>query len=171
MWVGIGLLAGLIIWTASVSHLTPILPPLLLGLLLLVLRHRYWGGNPGWRKLSGTAIAVYIGGATLYFVTHLPRHPLILFFMAVAVLIVILNTQFYLFLAARRGRLFALAAVPFHLLYHFYNGISFLAGTAYYVWRRFVARGARTEPGGEPLLSPRRAPPPRRTAGKGRVQE
>jgi hypothetical protein len=43
---------------------------------------------------------------------------------------VILNNQFYVFLAGKRGSLFALAAIPFHLLYHFYNGISFAVGTA-----------------------------------------
>jgi hypothetical protein len=34
--------------------------------------------------------------------------------------------------------LFAIAAVPFHLLFHFYNGISFLAGMS-----RHYLRGAR----------------------------
>jgi hypothetical protein len=42
--------------------------------------------------------------------------------------LVLLNNQFYLFLAAKRGRLFAVAAIPFHLLYHFYNGVSFTVG-------------------------------------------
>ena len=39
--------------------------------------------------------------------------------------VVALNFQFYFFLARRRGVLFALAAIPLHLLYHFYNGLSF----------------------------------------------
>ena len=38
----------------------------------------------------------------------------------------ILNSQFYVFLAGRTGRLTALAAIPFHLLFHFYSGLSFL---------------------------------------------
>jgi hypothetical protein len=46
----------------------------------------------------------------------------------------LLNSQFYLFLAAKRGRLFALASVPFHLLFHFYNGLSFMIGmTRFYL--------------------------------------
>jgi hypothetical protein len=28
-----------------------------------------------------------------------------------------------------------LAAIPFHLLYHFYSGLSFIAGLACYLWK------------------------------------
>ena len=59
--------------------------------------------------------------------------------------LVLLNTQFYLFLSEKRGRLFALAAIPFHLLYHFYNGISFLAGALRYFWKT-----GRVFPGARP---------------------
>jgi len=38
------------------------------------------------------------------------------------------------------GHLYALAALPFHLLYHFYNGISFIAGLVRYSGWRFVLR-------------------------------
>ena len=47
-----------------------------------------------------------------------------------------INSQLYVFLTRRRGLWFTLAAVPFHLLYHFYNGISAVAGTALYWWRK-----------------------------------
>jgi hypothetical protein len=56
--------------------------------------------------------------------------------------IIALNNQFYLFLAAKRGRPFALAAIPFHLLYHFYNGFSFAAGSVRYAIGRFTAPDA-----------------------------
>jgi hypothetical protein len=50
------------------------------------------------------------------------------------------------FLAAKRGKLFAVAAVPFHLLYHLYNGISFVAGlcrhAAHALWSRTHQRTA-----------------------------
>lgn len=45
--------------------------------------------------------------------------------IAVLLSVVALNFQFYSFLTHRRGVLFALAAIPLHLLYHFYNGLSF----------------------------------------------
>lgn len=38
------------------------------------------------------------------------------------------DARFYRFLAARRGRGFALSAVPLHTLYHFYSGAAFGAG-------------------------------------------
>jgi hypothetical protein len=56
---------------------------------------------------------------------------------------VILNNEFYIFLAAKRGKLFAVAAVPFHLLYHLYNGISFLVGLYRHSARVLVARARR----------------------------
>jgi len=143
VWISIGIAIGLIVWAAFAYQMTPILPPLVLGCLLLMLRHRYWYDTPRKRRITGIVLAVYIGGAIFYFLTHLPRHPLILSFVLVAMVLVVLNTQFYLFLAVRQGRLFALTAVPFHLLYHFYNGISFLAGLVHYTWRRFTGRFAR----------------------------
>ena len=39
--------------------------------------------------------------------------------------VVALNYPFYSFLAGRRGFLFTLASIPLHILYHFYNGLSF----------------------------------------------
>ena len=91
------------------------------------------------------------------------RPPLYVLGGAVAVIVVLLavvllNTQFYLFLAAKRGRSFALAAIPFHLLYHFYNGLSFVAGTIRYFWKtgRF--------------FSSRKVKSPRGASGAGRAK-
>jgi GT2 family glycosyltransferase len=141
--VGTGALVGVVVWMAYTYRMTPILPPLLLGCLLLVLRHRYAYASLRRRQFTGIILAIYILGATAYFLTHLPRHPLIFSFFLVAAAIVVINNQFYMFLAVKQGRLFALAAVPFHLLYHLYNGISFVAGLAHYSWRKLTRRGAR----------------------------
>ena len=51
-----------------------------------------------------------------------------------------LNNGFYLFLSEKRGRLFALAAFPFHLLYHFYNGVSFVMGSLLWSVRAVQSR-------------------------------
>ncbi len=144
----IGITAAAIFWLARVHHLTPILPPLLLGCLLLVMQHRYARQSARRRKITEVVLGLYIAGAMIYFAEHMPRHPLILAFFLVATVIVVLNNRFYLFLAAKRGRLFALAAVPFHLLYHLYNGISFLAGLLHYSWGRICGaiRPAGTQP-------------------------
>jgi hypothetical protein len=34
-----------------------------------------------------------------------------------------------------------LAAIPFHLLYHFYNGISFIVGSARHYWNAELEEG------------------------------
>ena len=46
------------------------------------------------------------------------------------VLLVATNASFYRFLASRRGILFAIRAVPLHILFHVCCGIAFVAGFA-----------------------------------------
>jgi hypothetical protein len=55
-------------------------------------------------------------------------HHLMLVCFIILLLLGLLNSQFYLFLAGKRGISFMLAAIPFHLLYHFYSGVSFIIG-------------------------------------------
>jgi glycosyltransferase involved in cell wall biosynthesis len=141
-WLGTGTVLAVIVWMAYAFKMTPILPPLLLGCLLLVLRHRYAHQSARKRRLSGVILTIYIVASIIYFLTHLPRHPLIFSFFLVAAAIVVINNQFYAFLAAKRGRMFALAAVPFHLLYHLYNGFSFVAGFVCYWWMRLTGHAA-----------------------------
>ncbi len=134
----LGVIVGAIVWLAVRLHMRNTVFPLLLGCLLLLLRHRYWQRLEPRHRLVEIVVTVYIAGVTLYMLARLPYHWLIFTFFVIGALLVIINNRFYLFLAARRGKLFALAAVPFHLLYHFYNGISFLAGLCRYCWRRLV---------------------------------
>ena len=108
-----------------------------------MLQHRYAYADERKRRLTDTILGGYILVAIAFMVSRLPAHMLIFAFFVIAALIVTLNNQFYLFMAARQGRVFALAAVPFHLLYHLYNGISFIAGLAHYAWRRLVKRDTR----------------------------
>ena len=138
--ISVGLCVGAIVWLAHAHHMTSITPPLLLGCLLLFLRHRYGYETARRRKITGIILATYILSATAYMVAHLPNHYLVFAFFVVSALIVILNNQFYFFLAAKQGRFFALAAFPFHVLYHLYNGISFAAGLTRYSWRRLLRR-------------------------------
>jgi len=111
------------------------------------LRH-FYGESPDTprRSIPELIIAVYIVGTTAYMAAHLPYHWIIFSFFVIGALLVFINNRFYLFLAAKRGRLFALAAVPFHLLYHLYNGFSFLAGITHYYWTRLLHRDAHNGP-------------------------
>ena len=151
---------GAIVWLAHFHRMDSITPPLLLGCLLLFLRHRYSYVSERSRRLIGLVLALYILAATVFMASHLPNHYLVFTAFLVTALIVVLNNQFYLFLAARRGRFFAVAAVPFHLLYHLYNGISFIAGITRYSWGRLMHKPAHTRgtvrrsPGQAALTSP-----------------
>jgi glycosyltransferase involved in cell wall biosynthesis len=108
--------------------MTGIIPPLLLSFLLLFLRHRYSQGQKSRRKWVSLTLGSFVGLSILVTLTYLPTNRWIFGLFVVLIGLVLLNNQFYLFLAAKRGRLFAVAAIPFHLLYHFYNGVSFTVG-------------------------------------------
>jgi glycosyltransferase involved in cell wall biosynthesis len=135
MTLGFGSLAVLA-WT---HHMLGLIPPVILGYVLLFLRHRYEIAEGRKAKMISTLMALYAMLTVLLIVTYLPGHALIGGLFLALFALVVLNNQFYLFLAARRGKAFALAAIPFHLLYHFYNGISFAAGFLRHNWR--ILRG------------------------------
>jgi len=138
---------GSIVWICYRQHLIALIPLTLMSLVLMSVRHRYaLDESRRWIKTLAGA-----GWATLVLCTvavYLPLHPVFFLLALLMLAIIVLNNQFYVFLAGKRGGLFALAAVPFHLLYHFYNGISFGIGTIRWMWsslrRSGVARyGAR----------------------------
>ena len=122
---------GLIAFLAWRHQMYGIIAPLTLSPALLFHRHRYaysgrWPKLLRWLAISYTCCS--LGAAALY----LPANPLIFICCGILALLGLMNSQFYLFLAGTRGVPFMLAAIPFHLLYHFYNGLSFIAGTVRY---------------------------------------
>jgi hypothetical protein len=120
-----------------------LIPPVLLAYTLLFLRHRY-SFSQRRKEITGLVCGGFLLFVMLFVLVYLPHHPLVFFFLLILSVIVILNSQFYVFLAGRTGRLLALAAIPFHLLFHFYNGISFLMGLSRYLFRRvFSPSGKR----------------------------
>ena len=111
------------------------------------MRHRYEWRSPGW-IYSTLLLAASVLTLVVFTAFYIPFHRFVFSVILVFFAVVLLNTQFYLFLAEKKGRAFALAAIPFHLLYHFYNGISFLAGISRYFWstgRLFVGRQSRVK--------------------------
>jgi hypothetical protein len=134
--VGIVLLISTIVGLAWWTREYWLAPPVLLAYVLLVLRHRYTYDNVKRRRVTGMLCGIYLLFVTLFVFTYLPRHPIVFVMFLVLGLVIILNTSFYVFLASRTGRLLALAAIPFHLLFHFYNGISFVVGCVRYLLRK-----------------------------------
>lgn len=129
-------LMGAIVFLAYRQWNRWLIPPVLLTWVLMYLRHRYAFTTPRRRRITGMVCGIYLLFVILFVLIYLPRHPLVFGFFLVLSVLVVLNSQFYVFLAGRTGRLLALAAIPFHLLFHFYNGISFLIGLARHFSRR-----------------------------------
>ena len=143
-WVVLAMSAAMasLIWLAKVYHLLALIPVLILAYILLFLRHRY--DSPEGSGKMGVFTGIYVGVALLFMVVYFPSHWLIFAFFAGLMTVVVLNGQFYLFLAEKRGGLFTLAAIPLHLLYHLYNAISFAIGLTRFLWRKMLG-GARAE--------------------------
>jgi glycosyltransferase involved in cell wall biosynthesis len=119
---------ALIALVAYSQKMFGLIPFLMVTPVLLLLRHRY-NKRGKLRKSHRWLGIVFICVSVLVAALYLPAHHHLIFAcFAVLALLGLLNSQFYIFLAGNRGIAFMLAAIPFHLLYHFYNGISFIAG-------------------------------------------
>lgn len=121
--------------SADAYHMRSLIPPVLVGYFLLLIRYRYGYRTKTARSIGGAAYMVYLLASVLFIATHLPtRVPVICFFLMLLGIVAI-NRNFYLFLGRRMGWLTALTAIPFHVLFYFYNGLSFLTGVAAYAFR------------------------------------
>jgi glycosyltransferase involved in cell wall biosynthesis len=123
-----------------------LIPPVLLAYAMLFLRHRYAFTTERRRHITGIFCGSYLLFVILFVVIYLPHHPLVFGFFLLLSIVIMLNSQFYVFLAGRTGRLLALAAIPFHMLFHLYNGVSFLIGGARYLARRIFSAQAKDVP-------------------------
>jgi glycosyltransferase involved in cell wall biosynthesis len=139
------LLIGSIVGMSFYNNTVWLIPPVLLAYLMLFVRHRY-SLTLRRKQITGLVCGVYLMFVILFVVVYLPHHPLFFGFFLVLSVVILLNSQFYVFLAGRTGRLLALAAIPFHLLFHFYNGMSFLIGGARYLFRRSFSHSAKRVP-------------------------
>ncbi|HEY3840387.1 MAG TPA: glycosyltransferase family 2 protein [Bryobacteraceae bacterium] len=140
LFVLLGVIAA-IVFLAYSYRMYGLIPPLMLSPALLLLRHRYAYGGLG-EKLKRWLGLTYIGCSIAAALHYLPSHGVILFSFTMLAALGVANSSFYLFLAGKRGILFMLATIPFHLLYHFYNGVSFMAGILLYLRGHVESQGA-----------------------------
>jgi glycosyltransferase involved in cell wall biosynthesis len=129
-------LMGSIVYLAWVTHSRWLIPPVLIAYPLLFVRHRHAFRSKRARNIAGALCGVYLIAVMAFVLLYLPWERRAFWFYLVLAAVILLNSQFYVFLAGRTGRLLALAAIPFHLLYHFYNGISFVVGMLRHLSRR-----------------------------------
>ena len=129
--VSIALSLGATMLLAWWHDITAPIPPLLVAVAMLFLQHRFLINRPDSRskKIYSVLVGLLTGGAALYILSFMPLHPLVIVPNLLLIVIIFLNSQFYVFLSGRHSVLFAGAAIPFHLLYHFYNGVAFAVGT------------------------------------------
>ena len=112
-----------------------IVPLLCAAFLLLLVRHRYSMSKRRWKRIAGLLWAMYAGLFVIALVVYFPHHHMVFAAYTALLLLMIINSHFYVFLASRLGYLYALASIPFHLLFHFYNGVSFIVGSIHHFGR------------------------------------
>jgi hypothetical protein len=94
--------------------------------IALLARHRYTYSSEKRRRWTGVLVGGYCLLVIAVVTYHLFWQRLRFVFLALLLALVVLNSQFYVFLAGARGKLFAMAAIPFHLLYFVYSGVAFM---------------------------------------------
>jgi len=144
-WVGaaLGLTTALAYW----YEMTSLIPPLFVATAMLFLQHCFLVNRPDSRskRIYSALVGVFTAGTAIYVLSYMPLHPIIILPNLLLIFIIFLNSQFYIFLTGRHSIFFTVAAIPFHLLYHFYNGISFGLGTALHWWKKRSPRLKRAE--------------------------
>jgi glycosyltransferase involved in cell wall biosynthesis len=120
---------------AYAQHMVTLIPPVVVGYLLLFIRYRYTSRNLKLRKLTGVAYAAYLMASLVFICSFMPARVPVFCFYVLILSIVGINHRFYFFLGRRMGWITVLAAVPFHMLFYFYSGISFLTGVAGLTWK------------------------------------
>ncbi|HWF11880.1 MAG TPA: glycosyltransferase family 2 protein [Bryobacteraceae bacterium] len=124
IYLMVGVMA-LITLFAYLSHQKLIIPMVLMAAVALFARHRYTYPYGVWHRRTGIMIGAYCLLVIAFVWIYLPMHKLGTGFLVVLLTLVWLNKQFYLFLAGHRGKMFALAAIPFHILYFISSGLAF----------------------------------------------
>jgi glycosyltransferase involved in cell wall biosynthesis len=131
--------AAAIVWCAWRVHQRGLIPLIVAVVPLLFLRHRY-DKRGRWASLNAWFHGLYIVVVVVVSMLYLNDKYFITAVVSGILVLATLNNGFYLFLSEKRGRLFAVAAFPFHLLYHFYNGVSFVMGSLLWSLRAIQAR-------------------------------
>jgi len=113
-------------------------------------RHRYGCARETWRRWTGICLGGYSLVAAGLVWMYFPWKPTAILLPLLLAGLLIANQQFYVFLAAERGIVFTLAAIPFHLLYFFSNAVAFLIElTKFKVGQLLGLESSRRRPAGE----------------------
>jgi GT2 family glycosyltransferase len=126
--LGTGLFITALAITCFWSHQVWTLACSLAAFLLLLFRNHCYRAGASRYKLLDCACIVYFAGALLVVAIDFGGYPIAILFSALLGAVVLIDARFFAMLAAKHGRLYATAAVPFRLLFHLTCGIGFLIG-------------------------------------------
>lgn len=157
VWTAV--ILAVIVTMLVVYNMLAVIPPLVLAYALLLMHHRYEYEDEARHRYMKAMIVGLFGVVGFLAIGYLPHHMFVYAALLVVVIMVALNNQFYLFLAAKRNRLFAIAAIPFHLLYHFYSGMSFIAGLTMHFFRSRSPETSADRRAASPQSPDRESPP------------
>lgn len=115
---------------ASYQHMLLILP-FLLSLVVITVGYQFTGFRIGRRPQFFLLMGACALAPLAFTLWHFPR----LWVVPIITLasLILINFPFYRFFAKKRGWLFAILVVPFHLLYFLYSGAAFLLGIMTYI--------------------------------------
>jgi glycosyltransferase involved in cell wall biosynthesis len=99
-----------------------------LAFLLLVLRRHYYSPVFTNRRWVSALTGACLVGAIIFVAFQPGATILHVLFLSAAGSLILLNARFYVLLASKRGKFYALGAIPFHFLFFLYSGIAFMAG-------------------------------------------
>jgi hypothetical protein len=91
-----------------------------------------------WRKATFAVMMIAFGVTILGVITAYPLWLTGLVFLILGIFI-FLNRKFYAFFNQKRGMMFAIAVIPFHMLYFLYSVTAFILGTILYYSKAGVA--------------------------------
>jgi hypothetical protein len=106
-----------------------------LAFLLLLLRRHYYSPEHRYRRPIAILAGLILVTAIIFVASQPGAHLLHVLFLAAGGVFIVLNARFYALLASKRGRLFSIAAIPFHVLFFLYSGVAFLIGVARHFFR------------------------------------
>jgi len=126
------LFLALSLWLGFVNYL----PSLLILLVIVVVGTRLTKYSQLWRQVIFSLMMIDISVVILQIVIAYPPWLIMLVALLLAIF-VLFNRSFYAFFKQKRGVMFAVAVIPFHMLYFLYSMVAFVLGTLIYYYRKF----------------------------------
>jgi glycosyltransferase involved in cell wall biosynthesis len=135
------LLIGTIAVLAVFLQHERLLAPLVLVFVATVAAPRLTEASALWRRAFFATMVLAVAVSVVLLVSSFSLQ-FALPLLGMLLLLILLNHRFYSFFVRKRGVIFTLAVVPFHLLYFVYSTLAFAAGVFLHLWNVTAERAA-----------------------------